>query len=112
MKNITFMIMVAISMLFVVGTANATYNGYTKIDSWTMEGVAGLRASSGPVTIVPIQVQGFNTEADCLEAVTDIQNRVYPATSGSSSTIIPTLYSSFQATCHKVKVIVPTTTVQ
>lgn len=106
MKNFAIMILLSLTILF-VGSASATGNPYLKIDSWTLEGIGGVRQSSGPVTIVPVQVAGFNTEVECLEAITDIQSRVYPSTSGSSSTIIPALYSSFQATCHKVKVVVP-----
>ena len=100
------LLIVSVSMLFIT-SANASGNPYVKVDSWTLGGFAGVRQTSGPVAIVPINIPGFGTEAACLEAITDIQNRTYPGTSGSSSTIIGTLYASFSGTCHNVKAVVP-----
>lgn len=107
MKNIaTMIVFVLISTLFMV-TAHASSHGFVKVDSYTLEGFAGIRQQSGPVSIHQINIPGFGTEADCMEALTDIQNRTYPSTSGSSSTIIGALYASFNGTCHRVRVVVP-----
>lgn len=102
-----FMTVFAASWFMLFGGTASAEGLFTKVDSYTLEGMGGVRASGSPVNIYQVNVPGFHSLADCQAALQLLKDRDYPATSGSSSTIIGALYSSFEGTCHKVKVVVP-----
>lgn len=105
MRNLVMVTLAALSFA-AFGSANAE-GLFTKVDTYTLEGMGGVRASGSPVNIYQVNIPGFNNLADCTAALQALKDRDYPGTSGSSSTIISTLYVSFEGTCHKVKAIIP-----
>ena len=103
-----FLMTIFAASFFMLFGGSASAEGlFTKVDSYTLEGMGGVRASGSPVSIYQVNLPGFHSLVDCQAALQTLKDRDYPGTSGSSSTIITPLYSSFEGTCHKVKVVVP-----
>lgn len=109
MRNLLVLIIFTLLSTLFVSSVHATGNPYVKVDSFTLEGLLVVRQSGSAIHVKQVTIPGFNTEADCLTSISELQNRTYPGTTGSTSTIISQMYGTFHGTCHNVKVVVPVT---
>lgn len=103
-----FMTVFAATWFVLFGGSASAEGLFTKVDSYTLEGMGGVRPQNSSVlSIYQANIPGFHSLVDCQAALQALKDRDYPAATGTSLTQVAALTSSFEGTCHKVKVVVP-----
>lgn len=97
-------IFILITAFFIVnGQAQANSGLFTKVDTWTLSAVVGIKNyNTSAINPLNIAIEGFTSQADCEANALVVKSRTY-----ESLSYAPPSTGWFAYSCHKTKAIVP-----
>ena len=90
-----FLMTIFAASFFMLFGGSASAEGlFTKVDSYTLEGMGGVRPQNSSVlSVYQVNVPGFHSLVDCQAALQALKDRDYPAATGTSMTQVSALTS-------------------